>query len=280
MIHAFGQSGGVRLLKNPPDEFSDMQGKCLSTFFPHLVSTNLAVSGSTSGEHVRQQLSRLPSNISNSIAFVVMTTGGNDLIHNYGRTAPREEAAYGATLDEAAPWITNFEARLDIIVQQITNHFPAGCHIFLCTIFDPTDNVGDAQNAGLPAWKAGLKILRAYNDAIRNCVRRHKCVHVVEVHDAFLGHGIHCTRFWLPRYDRKDPHFGITPTWKILTSAGTTRSADSCLSGWRKLHRNSVNGFRPCRGIADKAVRAPITLFSDPPLPPPDLMASVDNPNA
>jgi lysophospholipase L1-like esterase len=202
-----GYSYYDRLLKNPPNEIANMQGKCLSSVFRHLNFTNLAVSGSTSGEHVRQQLSRLPSNTSNSIGLIVITTGGNDLIHNYGRTAPREEAAYGATVDEAAPWITNFQARLDSMVQQITNRFPAGYHIFLCTIFDPTDSVGDIQNAGLPAWRDGSRILSAYNDVIRDSARRHKCVHVVEVHDALLGHGIHCTKFWLPHYDRKDPHY-------------------------------------------------------------------------
>jgi len=32
-----------------------------------------------------------------------MTTGGNDLIHNYGKTAPRDGARFGATWEEAAP---------------------------------------------------------------------------------------------------------------------------------------------------------------------------------
>jgi lysophospholipase L1-like esterase len=201
-----GYSYYDRLLKNPPDEFLDIRGKCLSLVFPHLAVTNLAVSGSTSGEHVRQQLSRLPASTSNSMGLIVITTGGNDLIHNYGRTPPREQAAYGATWDEAAPWVKNFETRLDTMIQQITNKFPGGCHIFICTIFDPTDAAGDIQNAGLPAWKDGLRILAAYNEVIRNCARN-KSVHVVEVHDAFLGHGIHCTQPWRSYYDRKDPHY-------------------------------------------------------------------------
>jgi hypothetical protein len=27
------------------------------------------------------------------------------------------------------------------------------------------------------------------------------------MHDAFLGHGIHCTQFWRPHYRTADPHY-------------------------------------------------------------------------
>jgi len=38
----------ARLANNPPDEFSDMQGLCLSAVLPNLQTKNIAVSGSTS----------------------------------------------------------------------------------------------------------------------------------------------------------------------------------------------------------------------------------------
>jgi lysophospholipase L1-like esterase len=195
------------LVTNSPDEFEDMKHICLGTVLPNFQFTNLAVSGSTSREHAEHQLPRLPAIHSNTIALVVMTTGGNDLIHNYGRTPPREEAMYGATWDQAAPWVTNFEQRLEGMVEQITIRFPNGCHLFLATIFDPTDEVGDIEHAGLPAWKDGLKIVAAYNDVIRRSAGRHSFVHLVDVHAAFLGHGIHCTQFWSAHYDAKDPHY-------------------------------------------------------------------------
>ena len=50
-------------------------------------------------------------------------------------------------------------------------------------------------------------MLNAYNDAIRRCAASHERVHVVDVHDAFLGHGIHCTQFWSRHYNGKDPHY-------------------------------------------------------------------------
>lgn len=202
-----GYSYFERLVKNPPGEFEDMHGRCLQAVFPHLQFTNLAVSGSTSGEHVGRQLPRLARADSNTVALVVITTGGNDLIHNYGRTPPREGAMYGATWEQAAPWVANFEVRLGTLVEQINARFPGGCHIFLANIFDPTDGVGDIQRAGLPAWKDGLRILAAYNDAIRRCAEKHSFVHLVDVHSTFLGHGIHCTQFWSAHYDAKDPHY-------------------------------------------------------------------------
>ncbi len=202
-----GYSYFDRLITNPPDESEDMNGICLLTVLPYLQFTNLAVSGSTSGQHIAKQLPLLPTIASNVIALVVITTGGNDLIHNYGRTPPREEAMYGATWEQAAPWVSNFEQHLDWMIEQISAHFRARCHVFLANIFDPTDGIGDADRAGLPAWKDGLRILAAYNNVIKGCAEKHAFVHLVDVHEAFLGHGIHCTQFWSAHYDAKDPHY-------------------------------------------------------------------------
>ena len=202
-----GYSYFDRLVINPTDEFTDLRGICLQAVLPHLQHTNLAVSGSTSGEHLAQQLPRLPATDSNTVALVVISTGGNDIIHNYGRTPPREQAMYGASWQQAEPWVTNFEKRLDLMLQKIAEHFPGGCHIFLANIFDPTDGIGDAEHAGLPAWKDGIRIVAAYNGVIRRCAERHPFVHLVDIHSTFLGHGIHCTQFWSPHYDAKDPHY-------------------------------------------------------------------------
>jgi len=201
-----GYSYFDRLVTNPPEEFEDMRGRCLQIALPHLKFTNLAVSGSTSSEHVAH-LSKLPDVGSNTIALVVMTTGGNDLIHNYGKTPPRDGAMFGATWDQAAPWVTNFDKHLEGMVNQINGHFPAGCHIFLANIIDPTDGMGDTELAGLPAWKDGEQIVAAYNEVIRRCAAKHSFVHIVDVHGAFIGHGIHCAQFWSAHYDAKDPHY-------------------------------------------------------------------------
>ena len=202
-----GYSYFDRLVRNPGDEFPEMKGVSLASVFPKLETTNLSVSGSTSSEVPQRQINLLPTNAPDVFGLVVMTTGGNDLIHNYGRTAPREEAMYGATMDEAKPWIENFAHRLESTIGRIESRFPGGCEIFIANIFDPTDGEGDADRAGLPAWKDSVAILAAYNEAIGEAAKRDPRVHVVDMHQAFLGHGIHCTQFWSPHFDWHDPHY-------------------------------------------------------------------------
>jgi hypothetical protein len=93
------------------------------------------------------------------------------------------------------------------MIEQINSRFPGGCHIFLANIFDPTDGFGDVQRTGLPAWRDGLRIVAAYNSVIERCAGKHAFVHLVDIHGAFLGHGIHCTQFWSDHYDTNDPHY-------------------------------------------------------------------------
>jgi hypothetical protein len=57
----YGYSYLDRLVTNPPEEFEDMSGKCLQAVLPHLKFTNLAVSGSTSSEHIAHQLPSCPT---------------------------------------------------------------------------------------------------------------------------------------------------------------------------------------------------------------------------
>ena len=208
----FGASRGLsyfdRLIKNPPDDFSDIDGCCLSRVLPDLKSVNLAVSGSTSLQHVRQIEDRLPQQDADTFGLVVMTTGGNDIIHWYGQTPPREGAMYGATLQEAEPWIANYENRLDAMFRAIKDRFPGGCLIFVADIYDPSDGRGDPESTwALPAWAACLQIHAAYCQTLRNVAKRFPEVHVVPVHEAFLGHGIHCRKLWTKHFRWNDPHY-------------------------------------------------------------------------
>src|SRR5258708_655684 len=189
-----------RLVANPLNESADMKGLCLSTVLPHLRATNLSASGSVSLELLENKLPRLPVAGINTLGLIVITTGGNDFIHNYGRTPPREQAMYGATMEQASPWIKNFELRLKTVIANLKTRFPGGCQIFIGDIFDPTDGAGDTEHAGLPAWTDAGKVLSAYNEAIRRGATMNKEVHLVRIHDLFLGHGIHCVQFWSSHY--------------------------------------------------------------------------------
>lgn len=192
---------------NPEDEFPDMQGISLKQVLPNLRTKNIALSGSTSLEHLDVLISKIEMQDADTFGIVVLTTGGNDVIHNYGRTPPREGAMYGATLDEARPWIENFTARLDTILDKIAAKFPGGCQFYLANIYDPTDDVGDTEHAGLPAWPGGRQVLGAYNKVLADCAARRDDVDLIDMHGTFLGHGIHCLKFWNPHYHADDPHY-------------------------------------------------------------------------
>ncbi len=208
-----GYSYFDRLATNPPDEFADMQGRCLSRVLPNLTTKKLAVSGSNSLEHVvhvRERLDKQPDDV---FGIVVVTTGGNDLIHWYGRTKPREGAMYGAALAEARPWIAQYERRLEEIFDLIVERFPGGCLIVVADIYDPSDGRGDPESAWLPRWPDVLQIHVEYNAALRRAAQKYPQVRVAPMHQEFLGHGIHCRKFWHAHYHSADPHYWYA--WNI-----------------------------------------------------------------
>jgi lysophospholipase L1-like esterase len=196
-----------RLAKNPDDEYDDMRGSCLSAVLPHLDTLNTALPCTTSLQHVEFLEKRFEKRPADVFGLVVMTSGGNDIIHDYGKSPPEEGAMYGATLEQAQPWIANFEKRLDRMIDLLESKFPGGCAIFLADIYDPTDGVGDAHVAGFPRWRDCMKILDAYNEVIHRCAARRESVHLVPMHDEFLGHGFHQAQRWRKHYDAEDPYF-------------------------------------------------------------------------
>jgi lysophospholipase L1-like esterase len=188
----------------------DMKGVSLSAVLPKLKAINLSMSGSTSAEHLKYQVEKMATFDKDAIGIVVITTGGNDCIHNYGNSPPQDGAMYGATLAQARPWIAAFETRLAAIIGRLEERFPGGCHIFLANIYDPTDGVGDIENCGLPLprWPDGRAILEECNDAIARTAAKHRnTVRLVDMRAAFLGHGIHCTDRRNRYYHADDPSY-------------------------------------------------------------------------
>jgi hypothetical protein len=215
-----GHSYFERLVQNPDDEFENMRGRSLSAAFHNLTIRNLAVSGSNSLQHVESIREKLARQSEDVFGLVVMTTGGNDLIHWYGRSPPKEGAMYGATLDQAQLWIDNYENRLDEMFALLRDRFPGGCLVFIADIYDPSDGQGDPESAFLPAWPDVLAIHAAYNEAIHRAASRHPQVRVVSVYETFLGHGIHCRQFWRPHYRSKDPHYWYAPNLEDPNNRG------------------------------------------------------------
>jgi hypothetical protein len=197
------------LLQNDDAGCPDMKGRDLRRVLPDLSFQNLSVSYTTSEEHLKDQVPKIKSYPPGVRGIVVVTTGGNDLIHDYGRSAPRDGAAYGCTYEQALRWKESFRARLKGILDGVIARFPGGCDVFLANIYDPTDGVGDIQHANLalPVWPDGVRVLPLFNDVISETCGSYPNVHLVDFRSAFLGHGIHCSDSRNAYYRKDDPHY-------------------------------------------------------------------------
>ncbi|HTS19185.1 MAG TPA: SGNH/GDSL hydrolase family protein [Verrucomicrobiae bacterium] len=197
------------LQQNDDAGYPDMVGRDLRHVLPHFIVHNLSVSYTVLEEHLRDQVPLIAEYPPQVHGIVVITAGGNDLIHDYGRSAPRDGAMYGCTYDQAVKWKDSFRRRLRGILDGVTAKFPGGCDVFLANIYDPTDDVGDIEHAhlGLPAWPDGVRVLPLFNDLIADTCRNYTNVHLVDMHGAFLGHGIHCSDRHNIHYRGDDPHY-------------------------------------------------------------------------
>ena len=210
----FGADQGMgyfALMKdNNNDEYPQMNGLDLSSVLPNITTMRLAENASNSQRHL-QLINSMRTQPEDVFGIICITTGGIDLIHNYGRSAPTEGAMFGADYETAKPWIANFEARLNKMMTTLEDKFPAGCVVMLANIYDPTDGVGDIENAGpmfmLDDWQDGLKVLTQFNKVIARSAGKHSHVHLVDMHKAMLGHGIHCLEPVNPYYDENDASY-------------------------------------------------------------------------
>jgi len=195
------------LLKNDDAMYPDMAGRDLSKVFPVMTWRNYAQDYSISQDHIDRQLVRIAEYGPQVRGIIVLTSGGNDLIHDYGRSEPKDGAMYGCTYRQAEEWCENLKGRLDALLTGLTAKFPGGCEIFFANIYDPTDGVGDPQTVGLPRWRNCVKALALANQKIAQLCQKYPNVHLVDIHSEFLGHGIHCDEFWRKHYHKDDPHY-------------------------------------------------------------------------
>lgn len=196
--------------RNVDSAYPEMSGVDLSRALNITSVQRLAANSTNSIEH-EETIARMHVRTAEVFGVVCLTTGGIDLIHWYGKSTPKEGAMYGADWTTAEPWIRNFEQRLDRMLLALRDKFPGGCAVFLATIYDPTDTVGDIENAGpkfwLPAWPDGKRVHTAFNDIINAAAAKHDHVHLVDLHQTLLGHGIHCNEPGNPHYDASDPTY-------------------------------------------------------------------------
>jgi lysophospholipase L1-like esterase len=195
------------LIKNDNRMYPDMKGKELSIVFPAMTYRNYAQDYTTTQQHLDSQLNKISKYGKEIRGIIVITSGGNDLIHDYGRTPPKDGAMYGCTYKQAEVWCENIKQRLDTLLTRLMDKFPGGCDIFLANIYDPSDGLGDPQTMGLPRWPDSTKVLTLANQKIAELCKQYPNVHLVDIHTPFIGHGIHCDEWWRSTYRKDDPHY-------------------------------------------------------------------------
>lgn len=195
------------LMHNSDPHYPDMAGKDLSHVVTIQSFLNYAQDYSISQDHIDQQLVKIPHYDDSVHGIIVVTSGGNDLIHDYGRSAPQHDAMYGCSYRQGKQWCQMLQTRLDTLLNGLMEKFPGGCDIFLANIYDPTDGIGDPQTVGLPRWRASSKVLAVANEKIAALCEQYPNVYLVDIHSEFLGHGIHCDEWWHRHYHADDPHF-------------------------------------------------------------------------
>ena len=193
------------LRENSDRAHPDMAGSDLSSVLPRLEAINVAQDYTTTQQHIDQQLPRIRTFGPDVFGVVVITAGGNDLIHDYGRSEPTDGAMYGCTLVQAQAWTENIKMRLRTIITTVNCRFTGGCQIFLANIYDPADGVGDAQIAGLPRWRDCTSVLNLTNKKIAELCEEFDNVNLVDIHTDFMGHGFHCRDWWRETYNKSDP---------------------------------------------------------------------------
>jgi len=195
------------LQKNDDMQCADMAGRELAAVFPNIEAYNYAVDFTTSQYHLDKQLPLIPAWPDDVAGIIVITTGGNDLIHDYGRSAPKDGAMYGCSYEQALVWTENVKQRIGKLLEGLVAGFEGSCEIFLANIYDPTDGLSDPYIVGFPRWSEGTRVVILMNKKIAELCDSYQNVHLVDIHSEFLGHGIHCTEWWRKHYKKDDPHY-------------------------------------------------------------------------
>ena len=116
ITRGYGGPAGLNyfdLLVQNHKHYPDMEGRDLSSVFPRLKARNIAVDYTISQEHIDKQLVKIPKYDDSVHGIIVLTSGGNDLIHDYGRSEPRHDAMYGCSYKQAKEWCEMLKSRLD-----------------------------------------------------------------------------------------------------------------------------------------------------------------------
>ena len=219
-----GWGAASLLYKNLDDVYPDWKGKDLSTLYPGIKFHNLTSDGATTSTVLNWQLPRVPTG-ENQPTIVVMTVGGNDLLHHYG--VPEER---GVEL--------SYEMKRNLLkiisCLQDPERFPKPAKIYIGNIYDPSDGMGNLEKEGYSPWPDGLKVLDHWNRRIQE-VAEEKGLTLVDIHKHFLGHGVNYDDPSGKYYDPKDN----TPWLRLVIEPNARGAHEIRKLFWEKIYEDS-----------------------------------------
>lgn len=166
--------------------------------WPGLDVVDVSFGGATTSTLLSRQIPRLEEQLPGPVqgeSIVVFTIGGNDMQGAMVQLVTDGQIAADAIV---ATLIDNLTATLDHFADR--ERYPDGVTVWFTNVYDPTDDVGQADECFL-----GLDInplreaLFPGNDAMRQLAEQ-RGVAVLDLYSRFQGHGVY-------HYDRENPSY-------------------------------------------------------------------------
>jgi lysophospholipase L1-like esterase len=220
-----GWGAASLLYKNLDNVYPDWKGKDLTTLYPRIRHHDLTSDGATTDTVLNWQLPKVPTG-ENQPTIIIMTVGGNDLLHHYG---VQEEKGLKLSFEMQK------NLRKIITILQDSAKFPKPARIYIGNIYDPSDGIGEGlEKEGYSPWPDGLRVLDHWNRRIQE-VAQEKGLTLVDIHKHFLGHGINYNNPKGKHYNLED-----NSTWLKLVIEPNSRGAHEI----RKLFwEKNLQGF-------------------------------------
>jgi lysophospholipase L1-like esterase len=205
----YGQKSGLPyaelLIENDSDMWPDYDDNDLTSSFPSITEViDVAVGGAVTNDISSSQLNNVDARLDDVVSgqtIVVMTIGGNDM-----SGAMLNILATGQTAADST--MANMESNLQKMVDfyHDSARFPDGVNIYFTNVYDPTDDLGYADQCaiffGLDLSSIWMYFHQA-NDGFRAFAEANN-VSMVDMAGHFYGHGLNHDDETMPNFDTAD----------------------------------------------------------------------------
>jgi len=175
------------LLDNAPDAWP--QERDLRAVWPGIERVDVSFPGATSSTMLTRQIPRLLEQLPGPVqgeSVVIFTIGGNDMqgamvqLVTAGEIAA--EAIVGTLIDNLTETLDHFADR---------ERYPDGVTIYFTNVYDPTDDVGQADECFLGLDINPLREALFPGNAAMRALAEQRGVAMLDMYSRFQGHGVY-----------------------------------------------------------------------------------------